>query len=276
MIHKRSFVVSLAVLWLTTAALAHVFWVQPMRYGVAVGDIVKVQLHVGDTFPGDIVPRDDEKIEKFVVEGPSGEKPAMGRDADSIAAVFRPTQPGTYLIAYRSKPSPVTLEADKFEAYLRDKGLEKIIELRANAGQSSLPGREVFSRSAKAAIRVGDQRSDEVATKDLGFRVEIVPKSNPASLKPGDALALSVMSEGKPLAGALVQARNVEHPGARLVDRADNKGQLSFTLAHAGVWVIDTVDMFAAPKDSGADWESVWASLSFEIRLPADSGKNKP
>ncbi len=271
MIHTRSIAATLAALSLAAIASAHVFWVQPAKFTIAPGDILKIQLHVGDTFPGEITPRNDEKIEKFVVVGPGGEKPAVGRDADPIAAVYRPTEPGTYLIAYRSKPTPVTLEAEKFETYLREKGLEKIIEQRTALKQNAAPAKEIFSRSSKAIFSVGDKKTDEAATKAMGFRVEILARANPASLKSGDTLPVTVKSDGKPLANALVQARNTQHPESTLVARTDVQGRLSLKLSQPGIWVIDTVDMFPAPKESGSDWESVWASLTFELPPAAQS-----
>jgi hypothetical protein len=40
-------------------------------------------------------------------------------------------------------------------------------------------------------------------------------------------------------------------------------------LAAEGLWVLSAVEMTAAAPDSGADWESFWASLSLEI-TPAE------
>ena len=270
--HKRIFA-ALATLSLAATTLAHVFWVQPATFHAKPGDILKIQLHVGDTFPGEIVPRNDGKIDKFVVVGPTAEieKPAVGRDADPIAAVYRSTVPGTYLIAYRSKSTPVTLEAEKFEIYLKEKGLEKIVAKRAELKLSAAPGKENFSRSAKAVFRIGDKPSDGPASKDMGFRVEVVPKSDPSTLKPGDSLSLVIRSEGKPYANALVQARNTDHPDSGIAARTDEQGRIAFKLPRSGVWVIDTVDMFPAAAGADADWESVWASLTFEVAAPAPS-----
>jgi len=36
-------------------------------------------------------------------------------------------------------------------------------------------------------------------------------------------------------------------------------------LAAGRIWLVKTVHMVPAPADSGADWESLWASLTFEI-----------
>jgi hypothetical protein len=40
---------------------------------------------------------------------------------------------------------------------------------------------------------------------------------------------------------------------------------VSFDLDAAGRWLVTAVHMVPAPAASGADWESVWASLAFAL-----------
>jgi len=44
----------------------------------------------------------------------------------------------------------------------------------------------------------------------------------------------------------------------------DAAGRVSFTLPQRGVWLIKSVQMIPAPAASGAEWESLWASVTFE------------
>ena len=39
----------------------------------------------------------------------------------------------------------------------------------------------------------------------------------------------------------------------------------TFDLTPPGVWLVKAVHMVPAPAASGADWESLWASLTFEV-----------
>ena len=70
---------------------------------------------------------------------------------------------------------------------------------------------------------------------------------------------------GEPLAGALVVALNRDAPEMRLSARTDAQGRVSLALGKPGAWLVKAVHMVPAPPDSGADWESLWASLSFEV-----------
>jgi uncharacterized GH25 family protein len=51
----------------------------------------------------------------------------------------------------------------------------------------------------------------------------------------------------------------------RLRLRSDAKGRVTFKLPKRGVWLIKSVQMIPAPPASNADWESLWASLTFEL-----------
>jgi uncharacterized GH25 family protein len=48
--------------------------------------------------------------------------------------------------------------------------------------------------------------------------------------------------------------------------RTDAKGRVTLRLAHAGFWLIKAVHMEAAPADAGVDWESWWASITFDLK----------
>ena len=39
---------------------------------------------------------------------------------------------------------------------------------------------------------------------------------------------------------------------------------MTLALPKAGVWLVKSVQMVAAPTGVNADWESLWASLTFE------------
>jgi hypothetical protein len=211
---------------------------------------------------GDPVPRDPSLLVRFVVVGPGGETPVPGRDYTEPAGVATLQAPGLYVVAYDSRRSPVELAAEKFEGYLRQEGLEEISALRARRGQSGAAVKEVFSRCAKSLVVLpGGSRSgyDRV----MGQRLELVPEKDPHALAGGE-LQLRLLYEGKPLAGALVVGLQKDRP-ARPSGRSDARGRVRLKLDRPGFWLIKAVHMVPAPKDAGADWESFWASLTFEL-----------
>jgi uncharacterized GH25 family protein len=256
-----------AVGLLAATALAHDFWIEPARHRVAKGDAVALPLRVGDDYPGEPVARDDLRIEKFVVLGPDGETDVKGEDRKEPAGSFTPATDGIYAVVYRSKRRSIELAAAKFEAYLREEGLDHVAKLREERKETEKPGREVYSRCAKALIRAGDAALgfDRVA----GLRCEIVPETNPFAAAPGDALTFRVVFDGKPLEGGLVVARSNADPKHTVSARTDAAGRVKLTLDREGAWMVKCTHMVPAPAETGMDWESLWASVTFDIAKPA-------
>lgn len=237
--------------------LAHDFWIEPSTYSPEVGATVELALRVGEGFRGDPVPRVPGRILRFVLLSPSGETPVDG--------VARVSEPGLLVVGYRSNVSRVDLEAEKFEQYLKEEGLERIVAERARRGESGKPSREIYSRCAKSLLSAGGAGKSG-RDRELGFPLELVSEKNPYAFTTGGTFPLRLEYAGSPLAGALVVALNRDAPGKPLSARTDAEGRVSFALARPGAWLVKAVHMVPAPADSGADWESLWASLTFEVR----------
>jgi uncharacterized GH25 family protein len=97
----------------------------------------------------------------------------------------------------------------------------------------------------------------------LGFTLELVAEDRPERLHAGQSLPVRLLYEGRPLAGALVVARERDDPNAQIDLRSDADGRVMLPLSRDGEWLVKAVHMRPAPADSGADWESLWASLTF-------------
>jgi uncharacterized GH25 family protein len=243
---------------------AHDFWIEPTTFHPRSGETVGLALRVGEKFRGDPVPRNPESIETFVAASRCGEKSVEGVTGRDPAGIARVAGPGYVVVGYRSKPKPIELEAGKFEGYLKEEGLEKVVALRAARGDSQKPGREIYSRCAKSLLDV-DGAGSTGYDRELGLRLELVPERGPKELGGGRTLPVRLEFEGKPLAGVLVLAMNRVAPEKALSARTDASGRVAFDLAPSGVWLVKAVHMVPAPAASGADWESLWASLTFEV-----------
>lgn len=249
---------------LASPLLAHDFWIEPSSFRPPVHTAVSARLMVGQNFQGDPVPRNPALILKFLLVSGGGEVPLDGRSGDDPAGTAEISVPGLQALAYRSGNSVVSLEAQKFEDYLREEGLERIIEARARRGESQKASRELFSRCAKALLFAGPLGSagDD---RELGLTLELVAEKNPYGLRAGTELPVRLLYEGKPLEGALVTALPHGPAQDKLSRRTDRKGRVRLPLPYGGVWLVKAVHMVPAPPDSGADWQSLWASLTFEI-----------
>jgi len=257
-------VLALLVVLASSALRAHDFWIEPSTFEPAPGQRVAVRLRVGERLKGDPVPRDPRFLERFAVVGASGEVPVEGLPNTEPAGFLTLSAPGRYLIVYDGSRDKVQLDGKKFEEYLSEEGLERISELRARRGQSAAPGREVFSRCAKALITVGDGKGSGY-DRVLGLPLELVPEKDPTRLKGGGALPLRILYDGKPIAGVLVAAISRDRPDRVVSARSDARGRVQLPLDQEGLWLVKAVHMVPAPKDTGAEWESFWASLTFGV-----------
>jgi uncharacterized protein DUF4198 len=242
-------------------AAAHDFWIEPSSFAPAPGEAVRVRLRVGQDFVGDPVPRDDDAIDRFELDGPGGPSPIVGEDGLDPAGFTRVDGEGTRVLAYESRGGIVSLPAERFERYLGDEGLEAIVVRRARAGTSAKEGRERFHRCAKAIIVAGGA-TPELPGK-IGLTLELVPRRDPTRLHAGDSLPVTLLLRGRPLAGALVKLLDKEAPGRIGAVRTDRHGEATVVLRADGGHLVKAVWMEAAPPGGEADWDSWWASLTF-------------
>lgn len=250
------------------AADAHEFWVEPSTFILGRAGLLGIRLCVGDGFEGWSLARNAQRIEKFVAAGPYREQPVVGLDGSDPAGIARFTSSGPYVIAYRSNQAFTELPGAKFDEYLTEKGLEKIAALRKQRGAKHVTVREAYSRHAKALIRVGDA-AGAVVDRPMGLRLELVAEPDLLRAHADDLRSFKLLYDGEPLAGALVAATRPGTADGDLRVRTGADGQASFRLHSPGMWRVAAVHMIETPRNSAADWESLWASLTFELPSPA-------
>ncbi len=237
---------------------AHEFWIEPSPARPAVGETLRIGLWLGERLAGDSVLFDPDRCAGVEMHGPGGVSRVVGRSGGS-ALFARADAPGTHVIAYRSRIAYSALPADRFDAYLREEGLESIVAQRRRRGESDRPGRERYLRCAKALVSV--VTADERCAQPVGLDVEIVPEAQFAALRAGGTLKFTVLHDGRPLPAASIVAVSQQDPQNLHRAKTDGRGNAEMCLPSDGPWLLTTVHMTRARDDSNADWQSVWASL---------------
>jgi uncharacterized GH25 family protein len=242
------------------AVQAHDFWIEPESFRPAVGQKVPVHLYVGMDFKGDPAPYIPEWFERYVYVDAQGEKPVPGLPGDDPAGTVPITAAGLTVIGYRSTKFSVSFDtAEEFEKYLIKEGLERNLALlKGKPSQGKIT--ENYSRCAKALVMNGTAAT--AADRVLGFRIELVAEKSPYTDK--GSIPFRLLYENRPLAGALVVAFNKAAPLDKLKARTDPDGRVILDIKRRGTWLVTAVHMIPAPRGSDAQWESIWASLSFE------------
>nr|WP_283254350.1 DUF4198 domain-containing protein [Ramlibacter paludis] len=246
-------------------AQGHEFWMLPDDFRPPPGAPLRLALAVGVDFQGDPQPFSRALVARFRMLTSGANIDLLARvpaDGAIVAHSIRIARPGGYVFALDTHPSAIVLEADKFNAYLRDEGLLSVLAARERTGMSAKPGRERYRRNVKALVRIGDV-ADAAFTRRTGQRLEIVPVNE--SLAAGAApMGFQVLFDGAPLAGALVKIWHHEAAAlAREQQVTDAQGRVAFALPHAGTWMASVVHMIPAEGTNDFDWDSYWGNLTF-------------
>ncbi len=244
--------------------MAHDFWLEADPFYTEPGKTVELSLHVGNEYVGDTLPNvvnwynDFSIYFKDKIEEVPGE---LGRDP---AGYFVPQQKGTYVIGYQSTFTNIKIEAAIFNKYLKEEGLENAIQLRAKNGLGDTDGIERYQRHAKILLQSGNAFDIDNSTRELGYELELTPLSNPYQKQVGDTLTLQLTYQQQALVGTQITAFSKSHPDEIQKLLSNTKGQVDIKLDRSGPWLIKAVKIIAL-KDKDQDWQSHWASLTFEI-----------
>ncbi len=280
--------ISVLLLIASGPALAHDTWLVPHKFRFAPGETVRVALNTSEAFPSSETAAQPDRILSFEVLSGSSRRPVTGYrvEGKSLVADVTPDEPGVHILGAQTRPRLIVLEAKQFQEYLTEEFLGAPLRARKERGQENAPGRELYSKAAKLAICVGDRTGIRRGggEQPLGFRLEIIPLSNPCLLAAGDRLRVQVLFEGEPLAGATVHASYAGRTGHHyaLSQRSDARGEAEFLLDRSGAWFVRVLHMVPAPSrmemgtattqsepaapGEEADWESVFATFTFEVR----------
>lgn len=251
---------------------AHDFWIEPETFRPQPGARVGLRLYVGQHFAGESIPYFPDRFERYVSAGPAGEQPIPGVLGDEPAGTITPATPGLYVIGLRTRPETVSFDSsEEFEQYLRMEGLERNLALHRQRYKPGRKIRESYFRCAKSLIAAGAV-GDAPADRALGLPLELVALTSPYRTGPHAPLRLQLRYHGKPLDGALVMLSSKRQPLPRLTARTDADGIAQFQPRQPGTWLATAVHMVPASPFATEDWNSAWASLSFEWR-PAATGK---
>lgn len=261
------------VLGLTLMGMAHEFWLLPQRFFAAVNDVISIEVMVGEDFQGERSEGKKNRITQYVHVAKDRKEdltPDLTNDHYGIATVTL-ASPGTHLIALANTPKFLSMRADSFLLYLKEDGLDNVIQARQRQNDTQKRSREYYQRCVKTLIQAGN-KPDSTFALNTGMPLEIIPVQNPYALKPGQPVSFQILFEQKPLAMALVRYWN-RTAGNQLhqeQQRSDAQGRVRFQL-RSGSNMVSLVRMIphTGQDETGlppADWISYWGSLTFGCR----------
>jgi uncharacterized GH25 family protein len=174
----------------------------------------------------------------------------------------------TYVVGVSLRKREIALAAKDFNQYLADDGIPDVLAARKRNGELGKDARERYSKHVKAILQVGDKRTKSFG-EVLGYPAELVPVGNPYSPRAGGWLRVLALVDGKPAANQLIVTGGRPRRGGRFAERslrADPSGITRIRISEPGYWYVKFIHMERAIGDSSIDYESKWATLTFQTR----------
>ena len=279
----RTPVLTLILLLVATALDAHDMFLRLDSFFVQPQSAVQIRVLNGTFSKSENAVSRDRLIDLSLV-GPGGrahlDTTAWQATGDTSRINIRIGRAGTYLVGASTRPREITLKANDFNHYLRDDGIPDALAARQRNGELGKPATERYSKHVKALLQAGDERTEGFAAV-LGYPAELVPLNNPYLSRSGGWLRVRALVDGKPVANQLIVSGGRASRSGRLAERrlrTDAGGVARIRITDRGQWYVKFINMVPFTGDKSAhpagtpvgspapDYESKWATLTFEIR----------
>ncbi len=253
---------------LSVPLLAHELYLRPQAFRLTPGAKGVVEFHNGDEFPGSAGPPVLARLRDARISWAGGTNEMTGlrvTDRAGFAEFLAPSAAG-FLLTAHTAPNFIELAPADFEKYLAEEGLGWVVDWRKQHGESKNPGREIYSKYVKSIVHTGG--ADPFVCRPTDQLIEFVPDADPSFLKPGQRLTVQVLYRGAPVQSVHVEAASSKGSDVRLrkLGQTDAQGRITVPIDTEGLWKLHTIRMERRSDRSEADWESSWASLTFEVR----------
>lgn len=259
---------AVALLLLADAAPAHDLFLRLRSYFVPPNSTVMVRVLNG-TFTTSEGSVDRNRLREITLASGGATRQldhAGWADSAKLSVLTFQTQAsGTYVVGASVQPRLIDLKAKEFNEYLEHDGIPDVLNARKRAGELGKPARERYHKHVKAILQVGDTRSSDFGAT-FGYPAELVALANPYETRVGGSLSFRCLVDGAPMARQYVIA-GVDPGSGKVTERgfrSDSAGIVRVPITRRGKWFVKFIRM--VPVTDSVNYESKWASLTFEIR----------
>ena len=269
---RRTVIATLAITGLAvtvTLAAAHDLFIKMDSYFLSPNTPVEIPI-INGTFSlsENSITADRVSDVSLIHETGRQELSTQGWDAERDTTFFslRTGDPGTYVFGASTLHRDLGLDAPDFNEYLAHDGVLDVLAQRALDRELDTDVWERYSKHVKAVFQVGGETSGGIDVV-LGYPAELIPITNPYEITAGEEMVVRALVDGRPVANQLVLAggEGNQGPFKELSARSETDGTVRFHLGEAGRWYIKFIHMVKTSAE-GVDYESKWATLTFEIR----------
>lgn len=274
---RAGITLSLVVALIAMPLEAHDFWLVPLGFNVAVGGELTVLGQTSSAFPSTQSAVTVDRVASAILIDARGGTPItdLAVAETSLRLRTRPTTTGEKIVAVTIHPRSVRESSEAFQRYLVLEGAPEALERLKAEGR--VPRDSVtrrYAKYAKSLVTVGTG-GPAAWTRTVGHPLEFIPVSGP-NLAQDQTIAVRLVMLGRPVAHAKVHAGfvplgpavelNAQAGAEQVTDfETDAAGIVRVPLRAAGLWNLRTIQIVEADADSGADWDTHWATLVFAV-----------
>lgn len=258
------------VLLLVNQVNAHEMWIEPVKYQIKKGDTIYAHEKVGQNFKGNQYSYLNTSYEKLDISTNNKTHPVHSRIGDLPAIHEVAKEEGLTILSAVTTVSDIRYETwEKFKHFIHSKELDWVLIKHKERGLPSKGFAEAYQRFPKALVKVGSGKGED---KALGMTLEWVVETNPYTTPRTEkgVIKARLLWKGKPLKYTHVGVFNrVDGQFIRTSLSTDEHGRVEIPQANGGAFLINAVQMIEPSEkvrnETGAVWESLWASVTYEL-----------
>ncbi|MGB1254838.1 MAG: DUF4198 domain-containing protein [Thiolinea sp.] len=251
---------------------AHEFWLEPRDFTPESGEPLLADIKVGQKLIGNKHLFLPKKFIRFDIHEGDKQRSVDSRTGDIPAVNEDNLEDGLAILAYESTIRSLRYhDLKKFHGFLEYEGISWVKARHAERNLPETGFTEIYRRYAKTLVKSG---SGKGADKPVGLPLELVMLNNPYT-DSAQPLSVQLHWQNEPFRNAQINAffRPDSEPDAEAIltpYHTDEEGKVTIPRpANSGVMLLNAVHMVepdaATMLDTGAVWESLWASVTFAI-----------
>jgi uncharacterized GH25 family protein len=258
-------IILLPFLFFSLLLLGREFWLHPNKYIYKPGETVNLRFESGDNYEGKNWSGNEDSVESlqlfFDNVNDFCTKNISAKKGDSLQLAIM--DEGTAMLAFQSTKFFIEYDAENFNDYLQQNGIQNAIDYRTKNNELNKKGKELYQRFSKTIIQVGSKKTNAFK-KATGLQLDIIPKENPYAMAKDGDFKVMVLYKNKPLTNSRIK---VWH---RLNDKVstrnlqtDEEGEAKFFMTTAGEWMISCTRTELLANNPKADWQSYFGTLTW-------------
>jgi hypothetical protein len=249
-------------------ASAQHFYFIPNTYAPATGSYLAFHMYKGDDFlTKEEYPLDKSRIASYRWATTKSDLDLLPSYQDSTLPAFNgePIFTGQGVLSMERLPLNMQVRPEYFVEFLKKTGREDLLKIHAALPQRQME-HERRTQYMKSLVTSGNVQG-LFYKKQVGHKLDITLLTNPYLKTIGDTVVAQVFFQGKPLAGANLEASSMDNQGIthRQPVITNKNGKCKFTLDRKGDCILSVIYITQSTSND-FDWDSYRATYTFGVK----------